>query len=235
MVPWLLATSTLATSTLATAILGQPLHPALGEGEVSWLHRLLGQAGEKRADDDGQNFFAIRGKKSGPEFWGVRGKKQFIKPNGLFQTMTKKKPSKKSMKPNSLFGPISGKRFGLPSRPQTTGLKRAMKPNSLFGSIHGKRALKPNSLFGVYSKRDQALAPDYENIQNELNDYDTTLDFDYNDVFDDEDLGEMAMEVEEKRSDHDFWAARGKREPDMDFWATRGKRGEEADFWAARG
>ena len=50
------------------------------------------------------------------------GKRSFIKPNGLFLSMT----GKKSMKPNGLFGPMSG--------------KRAFKPNELFGT---KKSLKP--------------------------------------------------------------------------------------------
>ena len=75
----------------------------------------------------------------------------------------------------------------------------------------------------MYSKRSQDLTSDYEDMWADLYDYDTAEDFDYNDVLadDDEYLEEMDMDMEEKRSDHDFWAARGKRDPDMDFWATR--------------
>jgi hypothetical protein len=49
----------------------------------SWLHELLGVAGDKRTDplDTSGHFYAVRGKR-GDQFWGVRGKKQFIKPNG---------------------------------------------------------------------------------------------------------------------------------------------------------
>merc|ERR1711990_776895 len=84
-----------------------------------------------------------------PTFFAVRGKKNVLKPNSLFGALSGKRFAR-SMKPNSLFSAIPGRRSPMG--------KRSMKPNSLFSAIPaGKRggfnSLKPNSLFGSFSKR----------------------------------------------------------------------------------
>ena len=83
-----------------------------------------------------------------PTFFAVRGKKNVLKPNSLFGALSGKRFTR-SMKPNSLFSAIPGRRSPIG--------KRSMKPNSLFSAIPpGKRgfnSLKPNSLFGTFSKR----------------------------------------------------------------------------------
>ena len=84
-----------------------------------------------------------------PTFFAVRGKKNVLKPNSLFGALSGKRFTR-SMKPNSLFSAIPGRRSPMG--------KRSMKPNSLFSAIPaGKRggltSLKPNSLFGSFSKR----------------------------------------------------------------------------------
>ena len=86
-----------------------------------------------------------------PTFFAVRGKKNVLKPNSLFGAFSGKRFTR-SMKPNSLFSAIPGRRSPIG--------KRSMKPNSLFSTIPspgGKRGfnsmLKPNSLFGSFSKR----------------------------------------------------------------------------------
>jgi len=84
-----------------------------------------------------------------PTFFAVRGKKNVLKPNSLFGALSGKRFTR-SMKPNSLFSAIPGRRSLMG--------KRSMKPNSLFSAIpaSGKRgfsSLKPNSLFGSFSKR----------------------------------------------------------------------------------
>ena len=58
---------------------------------------------------------------------------QFVKPNGLFGPL----PRKRAFKPNSLF---------------FLGNKRNIKPNGLF-LFANKRSFKPNGLFGALEKR----------------------------------------------------------------------------------
>jgi len=86
-----------------------------------------------------------------PTFFAVRGKKNVLKPNSLFGALSGKRFTRSQMKPNSLFSAIPGRRSPMEKR-------SSMKPNSLFSAIPaGKRggfnSLKPNSLFGSFSKR----------------------------------------------------------------------------------
>ena len=86
-----------------------------------------------------------------PTFFAVRGKKNVLKPNSLFGALSGKRFTRSQMKPNSIFSAIPGRRSPMEKR-------SLMKPNSLFSAIPaGKRggfnSLKPNSLFGSFSKR----------------------------------------------------------------------------------
>ena len=72
--------------------------------------------------------------------------KRSLKPNSLFGSI-----SKKMLKPNSLFNTV-GKRSLKPNSLFNTMGKRTLKPNSLFGAF-GKKSLKPNSLFNTMGKR----------------------------------------------------------------------------------
>jgi len=171
----------------------------------------------------------------------VVGKRAMLKPNGLFGTI------KRSLKPNGLF----------------SLQKRGLKPNGLFGSI--KRGLKPNGLFALSKRAPLGDMDDhweeigyplgtfkgYDNYYNSLKEFDDDEDEGYPteylvDDLEDEDLNELNETdedgldeniMEEKKSDSDFWAARGKRGgiQDADFWATRGKKSKDPDFWAVRG
>merc|ERR1711990_434366 len=140
---------------------------ASDDQEASWLAKMFSTGELKRnAVPSSAN----------QEFWGVRGKrseegvadliedsesKRSLKPNSLFGSISKKmlKPNslfntvgKRSLKPNSLFGAF-GKKSLKPNSLFSTMGKRNLKPNSLFGALT-KKSLKPNSLFGTYGKRD---------------------------------------------------------------------------------
>merc|ERR1712203_1212605 len=80
-----------------------------------------------------------------PTFFAVRGKKNVLKPNSLFGAFSGKRFTR-SMKPNSLFSTI-------PSPGGKRGFNSMLKPNSLFGSF-SKRSIKPNGLFGLRVQRD---------------------------------------------------------------------------------
>ena len=60
----------------------------LAFAQASWL---LGWGVGNGGDEDKQNFFETRDKKSALEFWGVGGNKQFWKPNALFRSIGEKR------------------------------------------------------------------------------------------------------------------------------------------------
>merc|ERR1711971_918025 len=111
---------------------------ASGEQQASWLAKMLSNGELKRNADTGT---------ANQEFWGVRGKRS---EEGLVNLIDDSE-SKRSLKPNSLFGSISKKMLKPNSLFNTVG-KRSLKPNSLFNTM-GKRTLKPNSLFNTMGKR----------------------------------------------------------------------------------
>merc|ERR1712130_880696 len=128
---------------------------ASDEQQASWLEKLFSSGELKRNGDSVVS-------PTDQEFWGVRGKraeqgvedlidvaesKRSLKPNSLFGSI-----SKKTLKPNSLFGAF-GKKSLKPNSLFSTMGKRNLKPNSLFGALT-KKSLKPNSLFATYGKRD---------------------------------------------------------------------------------
>jgi len=96
---------------------------ASDEQQASWLAKMLSNGELKRNADTGS---------ANQEFWGVRGKRS---EEGLANLIDDSE-SKRSLKPNSLFGSIS---------------KKMLKPNSLFNTV-GKRSLKPNSLFNTMGR-----------------------------------------------------------------------------------
>merc|ERR1719266_899352 len=147
---------------LLLALLSNTL--ASDEQQASWLAKILSTGELKRNGEFGatdQDFWGVRGKRSGEGISSLLEEnetKRSLKPNSLFGSISKKmlKPNslfgafgKKSLKPNSLFNQM-GKRNLKPNSLFTTFGKRTMKPNGLFSV--GKRALKPNGLFSM-SKR----------------------------------------------------------------------------------
>merc|ERR1711934_1236667 len=137
---------------------------ASDEQQASWLEKLFSSGELKRNGDSGspdQEFWGVRGKRA-EEWVDVNESKRSLKPNSLFGSISKKmlKPNylfstvgKRSLKPNSLFNTMGGKRSLKPNSLFSTMGKRNLKPNSLFGTLT-KKSLKLNSLFGTYGKRD---------------------------------------------------------------------------------
>merc|ERR1711936_1571752 len=204
---------------------------ASDEQQASWLEKLFSSGELKRNGDS-----VIP---SDQEFWGVRGKRAEQGVEDLIDVVE----SKRSLKPNSLFGSISKKTLKPNSLFNTVG-KRSLKPNSLFGALT-KKSLKPNSLFATFGKRDlkpnslfsmskRSIVP-YFLMYNEDEDADYSIE-EHND-----EENEEEEEMSKRSSDLSFWAARGKRDVG-DFFAARGRRaGSEMvtptdyDFFAARG
>merc|ERR1712037_883523 len=209
---------------------------ASDEQQASWLEKLFSSGELKRNGDSGspdQEFWGVRGKRA-EEWVDVNESKRSLKPNSLFGSI-----SKKMLKPNSLFSTV-GKRSLKPNSLFNTMGKRNLKPNSLFGTLT-KKSLKPNSLFGTYGKRDmkpnglfavgkRALRPNglfsmsKRSIVPYFLIYDEDEDADY-DIEEDEDEEEEGSEEEDEMF---------KRSSDPSFWAARGKR-DVGDFFAARG
>merc|ERR1719422_447103 len=173
-----------------------------------------------------------------PTFFAVRGKKNVLKPNSLFGALSGKRFTR-SMKPNSLFSaiPASGKR-GFSS----------LKPNSLFGSF-SKRSIKPNGLFGLRVQRDNENEPiDLFSVgkKNSLLicgpedtrcvkwSMPTMFGVGKKSLLDPE---EETFVIDIEEEDEGYDGDRLKRAADGgDFWATRGKKdSSDFDFWATRG
>merc|ERR1712130_1051711 len=115
---------------------------ASDEQQASWLEKLFSSGELKRNGDSVVS-------PTDQEFWGVRGKRAEQGVEDLIDVAE----SKRSLKPNSLFGSISKKTLKPNSLFNTVG-KRSLKPNSLFNTMGGgKRSLKPNSLFGAFGKK----------------------------------------------------------------------------------
>merc|ERR1711936_238827 len=137
---------------LLLALLSNTL--ASDEQQASWLAKILSTGELKRNGEFGatdQDFWGVRGKRSGEGISSLLEEnetKRSLKPNSLFGSI-----SKKTLKPNSLFNTV-GKRSLKPNSLFNTmgGGKRSLKPNSLFGAF-GKKSLKPNSLFSTMGKR----------------------------------------------------------------------------------
>merc|ERR1739844_212742 len=122
---------------------------ASDEQQASWLEKLFSSGELKRNGDSGspdQEFWGVRGKRA-EERVDVNESKRSLKPNSLFGSI-----SKKMLKPNSLFSTVGKRSLKPNSLFNTMGGKRSLKPNSLFGAI-GKKSLKPNSLFSTMGKR----------------------------------------------------------------------------------
>merc|ERR1739844_729089 len=195
---------------------------ASDEQQASWLEKLFSSGELKRNGDSGspdQEFWGVRGKRA-EERVDVNESKRSLKPNSLFGAI-----GKKSLKPNSLFSTM-GKRNLKPNSLFGTLTKKSLKPNSLFGT-YGKRDLKPNSLFTAYGKRTmkpnglfavgkRALKPNglfsmsKRSIVPYFLIYDEDEDADY-DIEEDEG-SEEEDEMFKRSSDPSFWAARGKRD-----------------------
>merc|ERR1719234_963780 len=86
---------------------------------------LLAGAPLTRAEENDQQDIKRANPEDGPTFFAVRGKKNLLKPNSLFGALS----GKRSMKPNSLFSAIPGRRSPV------VGKRSSMKPNSLFSAI----------------------------------------------------------------------------------------------------
>merc|ERR1712037_823252 len=222
---------------------------ASDEQQASWLEKLFSNGELKRNGDSvnpSQEFWGVRGKRSEEgvaDLIDVNESKRSLKPNSLFGAF-----GKKSLKPNSLFSTM-GKRNLKPNSLFGTLTKKSLKPNSLFGT-YGKRDLKPNSLFTAYGKRTmkpnglfavgkRALKPNglfsmsKRSIVPYFLIYDEDEDADYDIEEDEED------EMFKRSSDPSFWAARGKRDVG-DFFAAKGRKSDvvaptDFDFFAARG
>merc|ERR1711934_635250 len=122
---------------------------ASDEQQASWLEKLFSSGELKRNGDSGspdQEFWGVRGKRA-EERVDVNESKRSLKPNSLFGSI-----SKKMLKPNSLFSTMGGKRSLKPNSLFGAIGKKSLKPNSLFSTM-GKRNLKPNSLFGTLTKK----------------------------------------------------------------------------------
>jgi len=115
--------------------------------QTSWFHNLVALDGKRSGEAaDNEEFWGIRGKRGIPVLRFDPQTKRSLKPNSIFGSL-----SKRSLKPNSLFGTY-GKRTMKPNSLFGTYGKRTMKPTSLFGT-YSKKSLKPNSLFGTYGKK----------------------------------------------------------------------------------
>merc|ERR1712130_201479 len=213
---------------------------ASDEQQASWLEKLFSSGELKRNGDSVVS-------PTDQEFWGVRGKraeqgvedlidvaesKRSLKPNSLFGAF-----GKKSLKPNSLFSTM-GKGNLKPNSLFGALTKKSLKPNSLFAT-YGKRDLKPNSLFTAYEKRTmkpnglftvgrRALKPNglfsmsKRSIVPYFLMYNEDEDADYS-IEEHNDEEEEEEEMSKRSSDLSFWAARGKRDVG-DFFAARGRR-----------
>merc|ERR1712037_429499 len=126
---------------------------ASDEQQASWLEKLFSNGELKRNGDSvnpSQEFWGVRGKRSEEgvaDLIDVKESKRSLKPNSLFGSI-----QKKMLKPNSLFNKVGKRSLKPNSLFNTMGGKRSLKPNSLFGAI-GKKSLKPNSLFSTMGKR----------------------------------------------------------------------------------
>ena len=128
--------------------------------------------------------------------------------------------SKRSLKPNSLFGSIN-KKMLKPNPIFNTVGKRSLRPNTMFNTMGGKRSLKPNSLFGAFGKKNSLFSTmrsifPYFLIYGE----DEEADYDIEEDEDEEDEGSEDEEMFKRSNDPYFWAVRGKRDVG-DFFATR--------------
>merc|ERR1712037_821575 len=126
---------------------------ASDEQQASWLEKLFSNGELKRNGDSvnpSQEFWGVRGKRSEEgvaDLIDVKESKRSLKPNSLFGSI-----QKKMLKPNSLFNKVGKRSLKPNSLFNTMGRKRSLKPNSLFGAF-GKKSLKPNSLFSTMGKR----------------------------------------------------------------------------------
>merc|ERR1711971_1552981 len=207
---------------------------ASDEQQASWLAKMLSNGELKRNTDTGT---------ANQEFWGVRGKrseeglanliddsesKRTLKPNSLFGAF-----GKKSLKPNSLFNTM-GKRNLKPNSLFGALTKKSLKPNSLFGT-YGKRDLKPNSLFTAYGKRamkpnglftvgKRALKPNglFSMSKRSIVPYFLIYDEDEAADYDIEEDEDDEEEEDEEGSEEEMLTL--KRSSDPSFWAARGKR-----------
>lgn len=178
--------------------------------------------------------------------------KRVLKPNTLFGTFEKR--SMNSMKPNGIFGMRKLRNIPFANEenvsecpheylPCSMDLSGWGSPNGFYGK-YKRGTMKPNGLFSI-PKRNVQFNPSEMDIE-DANEEDVLYsdDEDEEDTQEEEDNEYFTNEIDyynehlDKKSDPDFWAARGKKMDNSDFWATRGKRDKDGgaiDFWAARG